>query len=327
MNKIINRLVARLNMFTNEQLDIILQNLTVILNDYTITEKSTDLITIDSDNRTKAIQMFFVAKRVEGCTETTMRYYHHVIKFFFGVITKPIEEITADDIRFYIAKRAVEDNLSKTSSDNELRVLKSFFKWCSGEGYISKPPTLNIKSIKQEKRLKKAFTETDIEKLRKAAQSPRDLAIIDVLYSTGARVSELCGMNKDDIANDEITVFGKGEKERAVYLNARAALSLSEYLGNRKDNNKALFVSAKKPYTRLTKGSIEKIVRETGEKAGVTNCHPHRFRRTNATLALNRGMPIEQVSQMLGHSNIETTTIYARSEEENVRASHKKYVV
>lgn len=327
MNNIINRLLTQLSLFNEAQLTEVKQNLLIILNDYDIKAKTTDIVPINNDIRTKAIQMFFVSKKVEGCTEKTLEYYRHVIKFFFSDITKPLKEITTDDVRYYIAKRAMQDKISKTSQDNELRVLKSFFNWCAGEDYINKVPTLNIKPIKHQKKIKKPFTEIEMERLRKNTDNVRDLAIIDVLFSTGVRVSELCQINILDIQNDELLVFGKGEKERIVYLNAKAKLSLLEYLSNRKDDNPALFVSLKSPHKRLTAGGVEGIVRKLGSKSGVPNAHPHRFRRTAATLALNRGMPIEQVAQMLGHNKIETTTIYARSEQENVKASHRKYVV
>ncbi len=216
--------------------------------------------------------------------------------------------------------------MSKTSQDNELRVLKSFFKWCSGEEYISRNPTENIKAIKKEKRIKRPFSETELELIREKAGNKRDRAIVEVLYSTGVRLSELCGMDINDITNDEIVVFGKGEKERTVYLNARARIAISEYLKTRTDDETALFIG-RTTKKRLNKGGVEHMIRELGKNAGVPNCHPHRFRRTAGTIALNRGMPIEQVQQMLGHEDIATTTIYARSEERNVKASHGKYVV
>lgn len=327
MNEIVERVLARLNGFDGEKLDAIKQALYIVLNDYSFGRKATDLAPIHSDIKTKAVQMFFVSKKVEGCTDRTLTYYHGVLTRFFKEITHPLEEITGDDIRFYIATRAMRDNLSKTSQDNELRVLKSFFNWCSDEGYIGRVPTNNVKPIKKEKRIKKPFTEIEIELLRQNAKNKRDLAIVDVLYSTGVRVSELCNMSMNDIANDEITVFGKGEKERVVYLNAKAMLSLKQYLKDRTDDNEAIFVTSKRPYSRLKKSGVEVMLRDLGERAGVKNTHPHRFRRTAATLALNRGMPIEQVSQMLGHEKIETTTIYARSDKDNVKASHRKYVV
>lgn len=301
--------------------------LRIILNDYDISQKCTEIMLADNDKRQKATQMFIVTKKVEGCTENTIQYYIGTLRRFFCVINQRLEDITADQIRYYLAVRSTKDRLSKTSQDNELRVLKSFFKFCTGEDYITKNPTANIKAVKKEKRIKKPFTETELELIRRNAKTKRDKAIIEVLYSTGVRVSELCGMNIRDINDDEVTVFGKGEKERVVYLNAKSRLAIKEYLESRKDTNKALFVGDRMPNERLTKSGVETMIRETGKRAGVDKCHPHRFRRTAGTIALNRGMPLEQVQKMLGHEDIETTTIYARSEEQNVKASHRKYVV
>lgn len=298
----------------------------IILNDYNISPKCTEIVLANDDKRQKAIQMFIVTKKVEGCTENTIHYYMGTLRRFFNEINQRLEEITADQIRYYLAIRSTRDKLSKTSQDNELRVLKSFFKWCSGEEYIERNPTENIKAVKKEKRIKKPFSETELELIREKAQSKRDRAIVEVLYSTGVRVSELCGMNISDISNDEIVVFGKGEKERTVFLNARAKIAISEYLKTRTDSENALFIG-ERTKKRLNKGGVEQMIRKLGKSTGVSNCHPHRFRRTAGTIALNRGMPLEQVQQMLGHEDIATTTIYARSEERNVKASHGKYVV
>lgn len=306
--------------------DISDNGLRIILNDYDITPKCTEIILANDDKRQKAIQMFIVTKKVEGCTENTIHYYIGTLRRFFCEINQRLEEITANQIRYYLAVRSTRDKLSKTSQDNELRVLKSFFKWCSGEEYIKRNPTENIKAVKKEKRIKRAFSETELELIREKAKNKRDRAIVEVLYSTGVRVSELCGMDIRDMENDEIVVFGKGEKERTVYLNARAKIAITEYLKTRTDNEDALFIG-KKTKKRLNKGGVERMIRELGKIAGVSNCHPHRFRRTAGTIALNRGMPLEQVQQMLGHEDIATTTIYARSEERNVKSSHGKYVV
>lgn len=301
--------------------------LTLILKDYSVSKKSDELANITDDLKSKALQMFFVSKKVEGCTDNTLKYYSTILKGFFDIIEIQLDKITANDIRFYLAKRSIDNKITKTSQDNELRVLKSFFKFCVSEDYIVKNPTLSIKPIKKEKRIKKAFSEVEMEKIRESCENLRDKAIVEVFYSTGVRVSELSKMDKSDLKDDEIIVFGKGEKERTVFLNARSQLILRRYLESRTDNNSAMFVSLKKPFRRLSTGGIEVRLRDIGKKAQVAKCYPHRFRRTTATYALNRGMPIEQVSQMLGHEDIETTTIYARSNIENVKNSHKKYIV
>lgn len=300
-------------------------SLRIILNDYAIERKSNELAVI-SEGKERAIKMFFVTKKVEGCSDNTIQYYAGVLRRFFSEIQCDLNQIASDRIRYYIAIRSQRDKLGKVSQDNELRVLKSFFAWCTAEDYISKNPTLNIKAIKKEKRLKTSFTEIELEKLRKSAVTKRDTAIIETLFSTGCRVSELCGMNRSDLNGDEILVFGKGGKERICYLNAKARLALDDYLKSRTDSEAALFVSSRKPYARLKRESIERDIRDIGKLAGVQKCHPHRFRRTSATIALNRGMPLDQVQKMLGHEDIATTTIYARSEIENVKSSHRKFV-
>lgn len=312
-----------------EDMTAVKQALFCELEKYDISEKTqnTEIMVYSEDLRAKCYNMFLVSKKIEGCTNGTINYYRGVINRFYTEINKDIQDINADDIRLYIAKAGMLRGISKTSQQNELRVLKSFFNWTTIEGYTVKNPTAGIKQIKTEKRIKKPFSETEIEILRQNVKCKRDLAIIDFLFSTGCRVSELVAVDISDISGDEVVVFGKGEKERYVYLNARSKLSIESYIAERNDREKALFVSSKAPYNRLTKGAVELIIRNLGKKSGIPKTHPHRFRRTCATIALNRGMPIEQVSQMLGHAEISTTTIYAKSERENVKISHKKYVV
>ena len=318
--------------------DIAVKTLMLILKDYDITKKITTLTTDRSDKNQKMFQMFFITKKTEGCTNETLTYYSTILRKFFNTVQKDPEFIVADDIRVYLAMQAIEKNVSKCTQNNELHVLKSFYKWAFAEGYVTKMPTLNVKSIKQEKRIKEPFSETEIEKMRRylidlpantdreREAKSRDLAILDTLLSTGVRVSELVGMRCSQIRNDEITVFGKGEKERVVFLNAKALLSINTYLTLRKDDNDALFVASVGKRTCLAKGSVETLLRNLGKECNVPQVHPHRFRRTAATFALNRGMDIEQVAQMLGHAMIQTTTIYARSSKENLKASHRKYL-
>ncbi len=302
-------------------------NLRIVLNDYNITKKTTEIVIAETDSRQQAIKMFIVTKKVEGCTESTIRYYLYVLRSFFEEINDDPKNIKAEQIKYYLAIRSTRDKISKVSQDNELRILKSFFKWCVSEEYITKNPTSNIKAVKKEKRIKKPFSEVELELIRKNTKSQKESAIVETLYSTGCRVSELCRMNKSDINGDEIIVFGKGSKERVVYLNAKSRIEIEEYIKSRDDDNDALFVQDRKPHSRMTKSGVEWCIRQLGQRAGIEKCHPHRFRRTAATVALNRGMPLDQVQQMLGHEDIETTTIYARSEAENVKANHRKYIV
>lgn len=325
LEEIVNKICLRIDV-TADIMQTIKQAAYIVLNDYTIEKKKNDIVVYSQDKTNKAVQMFFITKKVEGRTDKTLAYYRIILNNYFKYIEVPIEETTADTIRFYLAKRSMQDKLSKVSLDNELRVLKSFFKFCTGDDYISKNPVANIQAVKKEKKIKKPFSETEIESMRRATVDVRELALLDVLCSTGCRISEIVGMNISDIDNDEMVVYGKGEKERYVYLNSKARYSLQEYLNQRSDDSDALFVTMRKPYKRISACTGEEIVRKIGKRAGVSKVHPHRFRRTCATMALNRGMPIQQVQEMLGHEDIKTTTIYARSEKDGVKESHRKFV-
>ena len=324
--RLINQVIEKMQYLNNRDVEFLRNVLVSVLNDYDVQPVKNKIVVYDTEGNYRLLGMFLVAKKVEGCTDRTIKYYKETITAFLDKNNVPLSEVNADTIRYYIAKRSIENKISKTTQDNELRNLRSFFGWLTAEEYIQKNPTLKIKAIKKEKRIKKPFSELELEKLRNACQNKRDLAIIDVLYSTGCRVAELCNMNIQDINGDEVTVFGKGEKERVAYLNARAQHSLQEYLAERNDGNAALFVSLMKPYKRLEISGVEIRVRDIGKTCGIT-AHPHKMRRTTATLALERGMPIEEVQKMLGHEQISTTTIYAQSSKTAVKGDHKKYVV
>lgn len=291
--------------------------------------KETDIVIRDETFNENAVKMYFVAKSVQGCTKRTLQYYGNVIRQFLAFLNeKPVNQITTNDIRYFFAVKKERDKNKDTEINNKRRVLSSFFGWLHEEEYIEKNPIKKIKGIRTEKRIKKPFKDVELEKLRYAAAGDiRLTALLEVLLSTGCRISEVSGMNRNDLDGDEIVVYGKGKKERVVYLNAKAKLALERYLETRKDTNKPMFVSKDRPYDRLLVSQMGKNIRELGETCGVNDTHPHRFRRTAATMALNRGMPIEQVQMMLGHESIETTTIYAVSAQEAVKANHKKYVV
>lgn len=325
--EVINRIMQLLGGVSSESIDIIENALHVVLRDYDISEKSTALALVNQDTTTKSIQMFFISKKVEGLSDKSLTYYGYVLRKFFEIIKINLEDISTNDVRYYLAKRQMDNpDISKVTLNNERRVLRSYFSWCQAEDYISKNPMVAIKQIKTPKLVKKAFTELEMEKMREACESHRERAIIEVLYSTGVRCAELSGIKLSDINGDEILVLGKGNKERIVYLNARALVAVQKLIEDRDYESEYLFCS-ERGHRQLKNSSIQSIVKSIGKRAGVTNVHPHRFRRTAATHALNRGMPIEQVSRMLGHASIETTTIYARSTTENVKESHKKFVV
>lgn len=324
-----NEVVAMMNLGTAESNR--LRNIMMIaLQPFEIINKTgTEIVVAEENEDQKMYQMFFVAKRIQGVTDRTIKCYNQYLSAFLKFTNKPIQEIDTNDIRYFLAVKKERDKNSDTNVNNYRRILSSFFGWLTAEEYITKNPMSKVTMVRTEKKVKKAFTEEEIERMRSCIpkEDKRLAAVFELLLSTGCRVSEIVGINIEDIQDDEITVFGKGKKERVVYLNAKARLAIKEYLDSRNDDNPALFVTKDMPHDRLMFSSIEVNVRKLGKEAGVRNVHPHRFRRTCATLALNRGMPIEQVQIMLGHESIDTTTIYAISNRESVKMSHKRYVI
>ncbi|MGN0483849.1 MAG: tyrosine-type recombinase/integrase [Lachnospiraceae bacterium] len=299
------------------------------LNGYEITKRdTTDIEIYDERQNEKILKQFVIAKSVQGLSKRTIAFYGQTIREFLEFIQeKSLVEITTEDIRYFLATKKERDKCSDVTVDNIRRNLSSFFKWMTEEEYIIKNPMLRIKRIKAEKTVKMPFSDSEIEVLRDVAKDDlRMTALIETLLSTGCRVGEVSGMNITDIVGDEIVVSGKGKKQRKVYMNAKALYAVDKYLKSRNDDNPAIFVSDRKPYNRLSTQSIEIRIRKLGILSGIKNVHPHRFRRTTATLALNRGMPIEQVKEMLGHEEMDTTLIYAQCAQENVKQSHKKYL-
>lgn len=273
------------------------------------------------------LQEFLDVKALEGCSKATIENYKfNLNKFLLGVGKDPTE-IATQDIRKYLADYKRERGVSNTTLDNMRRVFQSFFTWMHREGYIIKDPCAAVNKIRADKIIKNPYSDEEMELMREAAKNLREKAIIEVLYSTGMRIGELEKLNKDDIdfVNGKAIVFGKGAKEREVYFNVKAQLALKKYLENRNDNNEALFVGLQSPYNRLKVSTYEKILRELGGRCGV-HCHPHRFRRTCATILLNKGMPIQEVSKVLGHAKLETTLIYCEINQQSVAANHKKYM-
>ena len=273
------------------------------------------------------LQEFLDVKALEGCSKATIENYKfNLNKFLLGVGKDPTE-IATQDIRKYLADYKRERGVSNTTLDNMRRVFQSFFTWMHREGYIIKDPCAAVNKIRADKIIKNPYSDEEMELMREAAKNLREKAIIEVLYSTGMRIGELEKLNKDDIdfVNGKAIVFGKGAKEREVYFNVKAQLALKKYLENRNDTNEALFVGLQSPYNRLKVSTYEKILRELGGRCGV-HCHPHRFRRTCATILLNKGMPIQEVSKVLGHAKLETTLIYCEINQQSVDANHKKYM-
>lgn len=274
------------------------------------------------------INIFICAKSVEGCSEKSIKYYKSTIENMLNTIRKPVKHITTEDLREYLSNYHKKNSCSKVSIDNIRRILSSFFSWLEDENYILKSPVRRIHKIKTPKTVKETYSDENLEIMRDNCLNLRDLAMIDLLNSTGMRVGELVRLNIDDIDFNEreCVVLGKGDKERKVYFDAKTKIHLQNYLNSRNDNNKALFVTLLKPYNRLQISGVEIRMRQLGRKLNINKVHPHKFRRTLATRAIDKGMPIEQVQQLLGHQKIDTTLQYAMVNQNNVKLAHKKYI-
>lgn len=279
-------------------------------------------------SRKTMLKAFITAKKVEGCSDRTIGYYKYVITKFISETTTPLSQITTEEIRAYINEMMEKKKVSNLSADNTRRILSSFFAWLFEEDYILKNPMKRIHKIKLIKKVKEAYSEEMVETIKSACSSIRDLAIIELLSSTGIRVGELVKMNKTDIDfnSKEIIVLGKGGKQRKVYFDTKTKLHLLNYLNSRIDKNEAAFVSLFKPFQRLQISGVEILLRKIGRKTNIEKVHPHRFRRTLATKAIDKGMPIEQVQTLLGHAKIDTTLHYAIVEQTNVKNSYHRYL-
>ena len=271
---------------------------------------------------------FIAAKRVEGCSEKSLRYYESTIRNMLDGINKPEKSITTEDLRGYLDGYQRRGSVSKVTLDNVRRILSTFFSWLEDEDYIIKSPVRRIHKVKTGKTVKETYSDESLELMRDHCDNPRDLAMIDLLSSTGIRVGELVKLNRKDVdfENRECVVFGKGNKQRKVYFDARTKIHLQKYLDSRSDDNEALFVSLLKPFTRLQISGVEIRLRKIGKELNFQKVHPHKFRRTLATMAIDKGMPIEQVQQLLGHQSIDTTLQYAMVNQANVKNSCRKFL-
>jgi len=275
-----------------------------------------------------AVAAFIAAKRIEGCSEKTLTYYRKTIESMMAAIGKQPHQITTDEIRQYLTAYQVQRKSSKVTIDNIRRILATFYSWLEDEDYIVKSPVRRIHKVKTAKVIKDTYTDEALELMRDNCDSLRDLAIIDLLASSGMRIGEMVALNRDDLnfIERECVVFGKGSKQRLVYFDARTKIHLQNYLDSRTDNNPALFVTLRAPYDRLQIGGVELRLRQLGRRLSLPKVHPHKFRRTLATSAIDKGMPIEQVQQLLGHQKIDTTMHYAMVKQQNVKLAHRKYI-
>lgn len=293
-----------------------------------ITIADTSVLSEDESNNYELLDMFMSAKKVEGCSDKTLRYYRTTIVKMMDSLNIGVTHITTDELRQYLAEYEQINNCSKANIDNIRRILSSFFSWLEDENYILKSPVRRIHKIKTAKPVKETYTDEALEIMRDNCGNLRDLAIIDLLASTGMRVGELVKLNIEDVdfESRECVVLGKGSKERPVYFDARTKIHLKNYILSRTDSNPALFVSLLKPYNRLEISGVEIRLRKLGRKLNIPKVHPHKFRRTLATKAIDKGMPIEQVQRLLGHTKIDTTMEYAMVSQNNVKISHRRYI-
>ena len=309
----------------NAQLEKLRQVMEQTLPRYVVTHVEEQPEEDDSDD---LIAMFIAAKRIEGCSEKTIKYYQNTINAMVSFLGKNVRRILTEDLRTYLTEYQNEHQSSRVTVDNIRRILSSFFSWLEDEDYIIKSPVRRIHKVKTASSIKDTYTDEDLEKMRDNCKEIRDLAMIDMLASTGMRVGEMVLLNRDDIdfSERECVVFGKGNKERVVYFDARAKLHLKKYLDSRTDGNPALFVTLRAPYERIKIGGIEHRLREMGKRLNIPKVHPHKFRRTLATMAIDKGMPIEQLQRLLGHQRIDTTLQYAMVKQNNVKTAHRKYI-
>ncbi len=313
-NEILNKMRNKLN---EKQLAFLDETLDEMINQLKKTPSNEELL-----------NLFKTAKSVEGCSPKSMKYYMYLLHCFFDKIPKECKNISTDDIRDYLDNYSATSSASKVSLDNIRRVLSSFFSWLEEEDYIRKNPVKRIHKIKTVKTIKQAYTDENIENLKDSCNSLRDKVIIELLASTGMRVGELVSLNKDsiDFENKQCVVLGKGGKQRIVYFDSKTKIHLNNYLASRIDDNDALFVSHFKPFNRLQISGVEIMLRKLGLKANISKVHPHRFRRTLATKAIDKGMPVEQVQILLGHTKIDTTMHYAIVDQTNVKNSFRRYI-
>ncbi|MEG1581304.1 MAG: tyrosine-type recombinase/integrase [Bacteroidaceae bacterium] len=317
-------MALKLNMSQLEELRRVLTN---ALHNVEVTERRSSDTQDEIDNG-GLLEVFTAAKRIEGCSEKSLKYYDFTIRSMLCAVERPVREISTDDLRGYLAGYQRDRHSSKVTIDNMRRIFSSFFGWLEDEDYILKSPVRRIHKVKADKLIKETFSDEGIELLRDSCDEIRDLAMVDLLASTGMRVGELVNLNREDINfyERECVVFGKGGSERVVYFDARTKIHLLNYFDSRHDKNPALFVSLTKPHERLLIGGVETRLKEIGLRADIQKVHPHKFRRTLATRAIDKGMPIEQVQRLLGHVKIDTTMHYAMVNQANVKNSHRKYI-
>lgn len=311
-----------------EQNTILEGTLRKVFKNFNIPEQSEQLSPQSYQTNTRLLNLFISAKKIEGCSAKTLKYYSSTLLSMTNTLQKNVCDVKTDDIRFYLSNYQDIRNSSKATLDNIRRIISSFYSWLEDESYILKSPARRIHKVKSTKFVKETLSDEELERLRDQCRHSRDLAMIDLLISTGIRVGELVNLNRSDInfSERECIVLGKGDKERRVYFDARAKIHLQHYLAARRDTNPALFVGLTAPWRRLSIAGVERFLAKLGSTSHVDHVHPHKFRRTMATMAIGKGMPIEQLQKLLGHTKIDTTLHYAIVNETNIKLSHQRYV-
>lgn len=313
---------------TFEQNKLLERTLCDVFKHFSFPDQEESVSKVDLEENTKLINLFIAAKKIEGCSDNTLKYYTHTLTQMVNSIQKNVREIETNDLRFYLSNYQNARNTSKVTLDNIRRIMSSFFSWLEDENYVLKSPVRRIHKVKATQVVKEILSDEHLEQLRDSCSHPRDLAIIDFLISTGIRVGELVTLNRSDIdfTERECVVLGKGDKERRVYFDAKTKIHLKHYLASRTDTNPALFVTKRSPWNRLSIAGVERFLKNLGASSEVRHVHPHKFRRTMATMAIEKGMPIEQVQRLLGHTKIDTTLHYAMVNQASVKISHKRYI-
>ena len=321
MEEIMQQMLPHLDNAQLQKLEEVLEHSLFM---YEISSKCTE----SEDDSQKLIDAFVYAKRIEGCSEKTLKYYRTTIEKMTEAIDKGVRHMQTDDLRAYLTEYQEKHGSSRVTIDNIRRILSSFFSWLEDEDHILKSPVRRIHKVKTATNIKETYTDEELEKMRDNCTELRDLAIVDMLASTGMRIGEMVLLNKADINFNEreCVVFGKGDKERVVYFDARTKIHLQNYIDGRTDDDPALFVTLRAPHERIKIGGIESRLREMGKALEIEKVHPHKFRRTLATMAIDKGMPIEQLQQLLGHKRIDTTLQYAMVKQSNVKQAHRKYI-
>lgn len=325
--EIIDNVIEQLDGVDREVIEKVERTLYIQLQKYEVQDRCTE-VTVREDRNMEIVKKFLATKRLEGKSDNTLKLYSLELRQIIGAIDKKLSDIGVYDLRMYLSLYKERRKVSNTTLENKRKVLSSFFSWAYGEALIPQNPTVNLKQIKIQKVKRKPFSAVEMMKIKGACKNARDKALIEFMVSSGLRVSEVSSVNISDIdfAGHESTVIGKGNKERIFYISDVCAEVIKEYLQTRTDSNPALFVSNKAPHNRLSKAGVEAATRKIGKRAGVTDVHPHRFRRTFATDMVRKGVPIQYVSTLLGHADLRTTQIYVSIDQDSVKYNYNRAI-